>query len=640
MPDEIKKPENIRLIIRRTRTQIFLLIFLINFFLLFSSELIASLFNYKLDGLNYSLLARIGFAFKPTVLLMFMVSCTLILSVVYILLIPLFRYLREGSNYESARKVIIRMPWILLFVSEFFWIFGTTGYFILKNWSGDSGIPYPWVIFMKIGTGFLASVFSAVIIHVITNPLKERLNIYEMTPKDNDLFIRLNDYMILLSSMLYASAHLGYLAYHFFISKENSGGYTYFVLGFSSILAFLFIECFILTSVARRIFRHQVDFLNNKIKEFSSGKADLTKRILLLNFDELGELSDSFNKFMEFLSKDFLELKDQVMKMRENIQVLTGSSEDLASGAEKQAATTTEISSSMDEFNRIMQEIRTNIQAHAEVINSNAQNAKQLSRNLLTVIETSKIVRARSNENLLSVRNGVETVNHSVDKTLKMGGSLQDIAHRIESAGEETDRIDEILGSIQDIAESTNMLAMNASIEAAHAGEAGKGFAIVANEIRSLAETSSAAVRDISELVMSIKRSVDEAVVIAKAGAMEAEETKNLANSAGAALNMISEDMKKSTEMITEISDLTEQQGASIKSIREASEQLEEISDKIRTSVEQQADGAKGIGESISSLSGSITENAGYAEKLAELAQNLQAMSERISDLIKLFVFE
>ncbi|OHD57757.1 MAG: hypothetical protein A2014_05915 [Spirochaetes bacterium GWF1_49_6] len=383
-----------------------------------------------------------------------------------------------------------------------------------------------------------------------------------------------------------------------------------------------------------------MDFLNNKIKEFSSGKADLTKRILLLNFDELGELSDSFNKFMEYLSKDFLELKDQVMKMRGDIQVLTDSSGDLASGAERQAASTAEISNSMDDFNRIMQEIRSNIQIHSDVINRNAQNAKQLSQNLMTVIETSKIVRFRSNENLESVRTGIETVNHSVDKTLKMGGNLQEIAHRIETAGQETDRIDEILGSIQDIAESTNMLAMNASIEAAHAGDAGKGFAIVANEIRTLAETSSAAVRDISQLVISIKQRVNEAVVMAKAGAVEAEETKNLANSAGSALNTIFEDMKKSTEMIIEISELTEQQGTSIKGIRQASEQLEDISDKIRTSMDLQADGATGIGQSISTLSGSITENAGYAEKLAELAQNLQTMSERISDLIRLFVIE
>jgi methyl-accepting chemotaxis protein len=640
MQDNIKNPENIRQIIRRTRTNIFLLIFLINFFLLFSSEFIASLFNYKLDTQGADFLQRVIFTFKPTVILMFFVSCTLILMVVYLILVPLFRFLRDGTGYEKARKVIITMPWILLFVSEFFWFFGTTGYFILKNWNGDSGIPYMWVMFMKLGTGFLASVFSAVIIHVITNPLKERLNIYEMTPKDNDIFIRYNDYLILMSSLFYAGTHLGYVAYHFFLSKENSGGFTYFMLGFLGIMLFLFIECIVLMTVARRIFRHQVDFLNNKIKEFSSGKADLTKRILLLNFDELGELSDSFNKFMEYLSKDFLELKDQVMKMRGDIQVLTDSSGDLASGAEKQAASTAEISNSMDDFNRIMQEIRSNIQIHSDVINRNAQNAKQLSQNLMTVIETSKIVRFRSNENLESVRTGIETVNHSVDKTLKMGGNLQEIAHRIETAGQETDRIDEILGSIQDIAESTNMLAMNASIEAAHAGDAGKGFAIVANEIRTLAETSSAAVRDISQLVISIKQRVNEAVVMAKAGAVEAEETKNLANSAGSALNTIFEDMKKSTDMIVEISELTEQQGTSIKGIRQASEQLEDISDKIRTSMDLQADGATGIGQSISTLSGSITENAGYAEKLAELAQNLQAMSERISDLIRLFVIE
>jgi len=622
------------------RWWIILFVFLINFGLLFSSELIASIFSMKLDAIDADLGYRILFAFKPSVLAVFFAAFIIVLIMILSILNPLFSFLQNGKNFERARRVTIRMPWVILTVSQVLWVFGTVAYFIMKNWQADSGIPLGWVIIMKTSIGLIASVFTAIFVHVITLKLKYKLNVFDMGEKDTDVFVKYKDLFIVLSLVYFICANTGYIAYYYSLSPELHGGEAYFYWGILGVTLFYFIVALVLMRLSRIIFSYQVNFLKHKFYDFTTGHADLTKRILLINFDDLGEISHSFNRFMEFLCRDFISLRDQVVRLRSDVQVLTGSSSDLASGAEKQSATTVNISRSMEEFNRIMQEIRGSIREHADIINQNAQTAKVLSDNLLSVIETSKAVRDKSSVNLDSAKGGIEIANRSVDKTLRMGGNLQEIARYIQSAGEQTERIDEILGSIQDIAESTNMLAMNASIEAAHAGEAGKGFAIVANEIRTLAENSANAVRDISGLVGDIKESVEEAVAIARVGSAEAEETKNLANTAGTALQSITEEIRQSAEMIVEISDLTEKQGGSIRGISEASEQLASISEKIQASVEEQADGAEGIGKALVSLSGSIKENAEYAEKLAALARNLETLSEQITGLIKQFVID
>ncbi|OHD55978.1 MAG: hypothetical protein A2Y33_10995 [Spirochaetes bacterium GWF1_51_8] len=607
---------------------------------LLSSEFISSFLNIKLDAAHADIGTRLAMTFKPLVLVLIAACLFFINLIVFITLRPLFLYLTEKKEYDKARVVTVKLPWSILIVQETFFILGTTAYFIIKNWNPDSGISFFWVLTMKMSAGLIASVYSAVLIHLLTMKLKQQLKITSMEAAENDMFIRYREYIVLFSVMIFMLTYLGYFSYYSASSPLVAAEPDRLLFGFIIIGVFLVLSSVGLLFLSRRIYLYQIGFLKDKLKEFSLGNADLTKRIILINFDELGELSQAFNSFMQRLSGDFSELRDMVMKLKYSIEVVSNSSSELAGGVEVQAESASEISDTMARFNEIMTGVNLNIDTLLKFVRDNAEAAKQVTENLIAVVEIVKTARTKTNENKKAVNDGLDTVSQAFEKTIKMGVNLRDIAERVRVAGETTERIDEILRSIEEISESTNMLAMNASIEAAHAGQAGKGFAIVANEIRLLADKSSSAVASITVLVDAIKKSVEEAVLIARAGSIEAQEGQNLSNSAKAALEAIFSNFEQSTAIMSEIGGIAEQQGDSVRDIKNASDSLTKISETIGSAFEVQSDGAKNIGQSLSALNNSFSEDTGYIEKLASLANELQEMSEKLTHLVSKFVFE
>jgi len=137
---------------------------------------------------------------------------------------------------------------------------------------------------------------------------------------------------------------------------------------------------------------------------------------------------------------------------------------------------------------------------------------------------------------------------------------VQATAKKIKSLGDRSLEISDIVKVINDITEQTNLLALNAAIEAARAGEAGRGFAVVADEVRKLAEHSRTATKDISALIKSIQAETNEAVVVMEEGTKEVEVGARLADQAGKALEAISSVVRQSAELVQEISLASKQQ--------------------------------------------------------------------------------
>jgi twitching motility protein PilJ len=142
----------------------------------------------------------------------------------------------------------------------------------------------------------------------------------------------------------------------------------------------------------------------------------------------------------------------------------------------------------------------------------------------------------------------------------RIRASVQATAKKIKSLGDRSLEISDIVKVINDITEQTNLLALNAAIEAARAGEAGRGFAVVADEVRKLAEHSRTATKDISALIKSIQAETNEAVVVMEEGTREVEVGAKLADQAGKALEAISSVVRQSAELVQEISLASKQQ--------------------------------------------------------------------------------
>ncbi|RSK28389.1 methyl-accepting chemotaxis protein [Bacillus sp. HMF5848] len=284
--------------------------------------------------------------------------------------------------------------------------------------------------------------------------------------------------------------------------------------------------------------------------------------------DEIGTLTIAINKMV-------LSLRSLIGEVSENAANLAASSE--------------EISASTDEISRGSQQQADEASNSSEMVRDMAKAIKEVSLNAEQAASASEttVDAAMQGGKLI-----VDTVN-----------GMDAISIKINELSSKSVQIGEIVEVIDDIAEQTNLLALNAAIEAARAGEAGKGFAVVADEVRKLAERSSKATKEISALILTIQTNTDESVNVVSKG-------NELAKKAGSAFEEIVNLVKKSANKVSEIAAASEQQAAQSSSVQLAVENIAAVSEQTAASVQETAATANDL--------------AKMAEKLNELASKFR----------------
>jgi methyl-accepting chemotaxis protein len=179
----------------------------------------------------------------------------------------------------------------------------------------------------------------------------------------------------------------------------------------------------------------------------------------------------------------------------------------------------------------------------------------------------------------------------------------------VEQLGTNSNQIGEIIQVIDDIADQTNLLALNAAIEAARAGEQGRGFAVVADEVRKLAERTTKATKEIAEMIKQIQSNTKLAVSAINQGAVEVEKGKELAQKAGDSLNQIIVEVDKSSMLINQLA----------------------------VASEQQSDSSEQISQSIERISSVINESSVGIQEIARSSEDLNKLTLNLQDLISRF---
>lgn len=286
-------------------------------------------------------------------------------------------------------------------------------------------------------------------------------------------------------------------------------------------------------------------------------------------------LGKSFAVMVENLSSIIRQLADNARELSSAASEIASTSEQMAKGIGEQKQRVDEISSAIEEMT-------------ATIVQSSG-NANEASKASQTASDT-----AASGGDV--VRDTIRGMQQIADVTRQSSSSIAKLASS-------ADEIGRIVGVIDDIADQTNLLALNAAIEAARAGEQGRGFAVVADEVRKLAERTSQATGEIGQMIRGIQQQTEEAVSSAEAGVQEIDKGRALADKAGNALNEIVNVSQQVKEMIQQIASASAQQ-------TEAAEQMSQSVQLITTTTRQAAEGA--------------TQSAAAAEQLNRQSDSLE----------------
>jgi len=323
----------------------------------------------------------------------------------------------------------------------------------------------------------------------------------------------------------------------------------------------------------------------------------------------------------------------------------------VAKGTGQQSEATASTAASMEQMRRSIDGVARGAQEQAQAVARAAEITAGLSRSLEKLVSASQSAAEGGSQALAASQNGVQVVENTVSAMTTIRTTVGQSAEKVREMGERSKQIGVIVETIDDIASQTNLLALNAAIEAARAGEHGKGFAVVADEVRKLAERSSAATKEITSLIKAIQTTVNEAVGAMDIGISEIEKGVQTASQAGSALNSIMETAsvveKGGAEAVTvakqalnESSDLVSAMdtvSAVVEENTAATEEMSAGSNEVSEAVENIASVSEENSASVEEVSASTEEMSAQVEEVTASAQTLAEMAEALNEIVSRF---
>ena len=355
------------------------------------------------------------------------------------------------------------------------------------------------------------------------------------------------------------------------------------------------------------------------IKEIASGNADLTQRIKVKSQDEIGQVCEGFNDFAAKLQAIVSDVKESKQKLASAGETLEQSSENTASSITQILANIGSMhnqivgqSSSVEETAGAVNEIASNISSLERMIQNQSSGVTQASAAVEEMIG-----------NIGSVNQFVEKMASSFEElqtNVRTGSAKQqDVNVRITQIENQSQMLQEANQAIANIASQTNLLAMNAAIEAAHAGVSGKGFSVVADEIRKLSETSTAQSKTIGEQLKKIKDSINTVVTAS--------------DESNTAFVVVSDKIKETDELVHQIKSAMTEQNEGSRQISEALRSMNDSTSEVRTASVEMSAGNKAILEEVKHLQNATTVMKDSMNEMAEGAEKINATGTALHDI-------
>jgi len=340
------------------------------------------------------------------------------------------------------------------------------------------------------------------------------------------------------------------------------------------VIIFVSLSGFFISAIIERNIMNVVETLD----EIAKGEGDLTRRLVSKGNDEIGKLVNSFNAFIGKLQTIISHVSASTTQLSTAAEEMAAISEESKSSSAKQHAETEQVASAMNQMTATVHEV--------------ARNAEQAAAS----------AHEASNESA----NGHAVVDKTISSINKLATEVETAADVIHQLEKDSENIGAILDVIRGISEQTNLLALNAAIEAARAGEQGRGFAVVADEVRTLASRTQESTEEIQEMIENLQAGTAQAVNVMTSGRQQAQTSVDNARHAGESLSTIASSVSSISEMNTQIATAAEQQTAVAEEINRNISNISELGQHVTSSSEMTASSSEELSQLSHDLQGLV----------------------------------
>ncbi|BDI29176.1 hypothetical protein CCAX7_12270 [Capsulimonas corticalis] len=439
-----------------------------------------------------------------------------------------------------------------------------------------------------------------------------------------------------------------------------------------SVLLMVFVVFVIATKMMRPL-----ETLSNAAEGLAQG--DVDQKITVNSKDEIGAIADALRSVIQYQSemadaahriahKDlsaivtpksdrdalgcaFAQMTSNLRELAGDLQAaalgVTSASQSLANSSRQVGATADGVSATMSE---VAQATDQSARGASEVAQGAANQARSIAEGASLVNQLGAAVRNVSQDAGEATRaaadatkaagNGALAVSQTVAGMLAIRQTITESAAVVGSLEQSSEKIGGIVQTIEQIAEQTNLLALNAAIEAARAGEAGRGFAVVADEVRKLAERSSAATREIGGLIADVQTRTRQAVASMQHGARDVESGSDLAEEAGAALARIQDVVRTVTERVEGIASAAAQIHESSEAVSRSITEVAAVVEQSSAAAEEMSASAEEVSASIQTVAGTTAQQNAAVAELALSAQDLAGIAQSLEAVVRQFQLE